>query len=1563
MGECEAVKKIFITKIFITISLLFMATGCELAEELVKTKKGIFLDEDDYLKPEITTTVPYGDSPLVVSSHVAATSKTFSAGFINPDSLSFNARWMINGVEKTMALGRNGINPLYVNPSLLGIGHHTIELELYKPEVSTTIYDSFIWILEVRPNAYPYVTSYTPSQIHTTLTVQYAQTFEATVANPFDLFYMTRWYLNGSPVGITSANNVFPLVLLPPDMGSGTYEVRLEVTDGFLTVYDSFTWTFIIATPNFSRVALSFSPSNDGNTFHARDDRRYSLNGFTLNGTNDSRGTPMYSGGASVGFASGRDFCVKLDSTGDFLSSDFSVVFYDKDDNVLSLASDDPTLAPRFTATGDDLCLSDSGVGINTSFDHDISDTNQIKAVVYNVGTWTVPGAVQTYIWDILVEANNTPPVIELNTSLSDPFSSATQDQDLRIYLNVYDKDQSAVNAADFAVQFTINGILLNGLNSYPFSASVTTPDCNHLFGDPIVNKYMCIIRIPSYGNNGSINGPTTLYQIQSSVTDSTGQLSNILSWDVYPYEYSTPPTLYVPGIIDGGLGPAAADSSYLYTTAGPVNNVDEGDTVNGIFYIGDAQRDDYDVVFQYQEDATGNYITLATTSVKRINSNEYVQSSVLSTIPLPQSTVESFSFGGPFTKNVNFRVMITDYPDTLPSQTYIYTWKNISVNDIDPEPVYTVGGEIPDPAATYNVFEGFPLTFNPIGAVTDASEAGSVGSNILYQWQFSSDALGFGTYSNIARATLKELSWTGDTLSGAHSDGEQFNFQFCIGDDGYQNPPDCLGSSLAYSWALSGSVTLRPAWHELPSLGGTIPEDTAVWAESSGGNVIKYSAVITGNQIQVTKTVYDAVTAVATIHPIIGNFNSDLFGGEVPRDLSMTGLSSGGNDYLYLAYIIDEADYFVPPTPVLRVLRVNRNDLGAAGVYDNNGDIVVKDISKIASDGNSAFVAYVDAGNDYRVDLLQVDPLARSISSISPQKSDFVEMGYLLGSGANVLIKHMDLERYDLYPTGGGHIDDIFMGATMSDIHMTHGYASNNIFIGGKNETNGSLDIITLYPGYVAPLGLGDEYYSFPLGVPQSSDVYFTGQTPKGVVFADFDNDGYDGLAVANSFDGTVTIWVNSKGLITTSRTFTTSPGDTEIASGDFNGDGYDDLAVLNPTDRTLKVLFIKNQGILDSTVTYTVGNKAMDLVAMDANNDTFIDLLYVCADDDTATIRINNGLGVFTNSQVITTADYPTSLAVGDFDGDGINELAVANYEDETITLYNNNPISVFNLTADATILPDYAPTMLRAARFNTDAYADLVVSHADDDTLSMYLKNANINLSDWGTAITRPTDQGPTGLIVGNFSGDTDNIDDAMVLNTLEIPNTIQIFNATGTDFSTPHNVATGNNLYMLAKGDFNNDGYPDSMVASESDNVLSVMINNAAVIQLANSDQSSWMTGPDEANRELFIATVKNDGDAYLSKISGNNSTPIQSTPMINPIGALCRADAGKKQVDLFYIQDMTVGSDGANAGENTKDVAIFQFLGKTAGEPNGVGYTTVINIENVPNMVGGTTFFQ
>jgi hypothetical protein len=180
--------------------------------------------------------------------------------------------------------------------------------------------------------------------------------------------------------------------------------------------------------------------------------------------------------------------------------------------------------------------------------------------------------------------------------------------------------------------------------------------------------------------------------------------------------------------------------------------------------------------------------------------------------------------------------------------------------------------------------------------------------------------------------------------------------------------------------------------------------------------------------------------------------------------------------------------------------------------------------------------------------------------------------------------------------------------------------------------------------------------------------------QLPVAMVTGNFRNisNGGADIAIVNELSNNVAI-LEATGDATFDGTFTVATGSPfavgnvpiAIAAGDLNSDGVPDLAVVNSTDSTISV-FINNGDATfaaapSSPLTTSSGASPSGVVIADFTNDGIGDIAVTNTGIATLGIYVGLGLGEFTPHFELSTPTGPQAITTADFDGNGLPDVAL--------------------------------------------------------------------------------------------------------------------------------------------------------------------------------------------------------------------------------------------------------------------------------------------------------------
>ena len=279
----------------------------------------------------------------------------------------------------------------------------------------------------------------------------------------------------------------------------------------------------------------------------------------------------------------------------------------------------------------------------------------------------------------------------------------------------------------------------------------------------------------------------------------------------------------------------------------------------------------------------------------------------------------------------------------------------------------------------------------------------------------------------------------------------------------------------------------------------------------------------------------------------------------------------------------------------------------------------------------------------------------------------------------------------------------------------------------------------VTNYYSPLVSLFINTKNPAAPLSLSQSialpETVTIGGYGSRGITVADFNQDSWPDLAVANEFSRKLALLTNNGSGATPQLSYSgaiTLSGADGLVSGQFTDDNDDalynsldraDLAVLNFDSGQVTVLRNDGAGIFNTLGIYTVGVGAYGVTAADLNGDGRADLVTANFTANTVSVLMNQG-GSFAAAVHYVAGAGPTSVVAVDLDNDGDRDLAVSNKSSRQVSILRNNGAGIFG-TPDNLGVADLAGGVafsVTAADLNHDQIADLVVASNQRSTISV-------------------------------------------------------------------------------------------------------------------------------------------------------------------------------------------------------------------------------------------------
>jgi predicted nucleotidyltransferase len=503
--------------------------------------------------------------------------------------------------------------------------------------------------------------------------------------------------------------------------------------------------------------------------------------------------------------------------------------------------------------------------------------------------------------------------------------------------------------------------------------------------------------------------------------------------------------------------------------------------------------------------------------------------------------------------------------------------------------------------------------------------------------------------------------------------------------------------------------------------------------------------------------------------------------------------------------------------------------------------------------------VAINDFNNDNRMDIAVVDYGTNSI-------------GILLGYGNGNFGKQISFYTGDGSRPRGFAIVDVNNDSFLDIVVVNFNVGYGSVLLG---YGNGSFNVIKsfYYDEYSSPMfvavgdfnndsrpdivlpSFGYNTITIYLGYGNGSFEYLTtyptgdGSRPNFAAVADFNNDSYLDIVVANTYVDNIGIFLGyGNGTFAAQTTYSTGDASApqNVGLGDFNNDKCLDIAVANSNSYYVDILLGYCNGTfsIPTMVLTNPGHSPFEVTVADVNNDQWLDVVFADVNYNSVGVLLGYGNGTFAMQLTFSSGSdsVPYWVAVGDLNNDELMDVVTANHGTNNIALLfgHSNTIPGSQLV-DTTNLNSSSVTGVPVVKIKRSVQLNLNVSYGNADSISdfelgdYYLDFQNEIFYSTGSSSS------PYSIVVGDFNND--NYGDIVVSNSGSgnVGIILGYGNETFTT-ETTYPIGSGSRPQQLISGDFNKDTHLDIAVINSLGDSISVLLgygNGSFAEQLSTS----------------------------------------------------------------------------------------------------------------------------
>ena len=378
--------------------------------------------------------------------------------------------------------------------------------------------------------------------------------------------------------------------------------------------------------------------------------------------------------------------------------------------------------------------------------------------------------------------------------------------------------------------------------------------------------------------------------------------------------------------------------------------------------------------------------------------------------------------------------------------------------------------------------------------------------------------------------------------------------------------------------------------------------------------------------------------------------------------------------------------------------------------------------------------------------------------------------------------------------------------------------------------NNDGNLDIATANYGTddVAILfGLGNDSFLDPTYYNLTKDDI----SPFYIVAADFNNDNFTDLVLANDDSPTITILLNDR--------YGAFPHAVSIdlddyyaiwiATGDFENDGRQDIVLTGAGSNVVLILPGNSDGTFSEIYEYIIDGSVSlyGIVSGHFNNDDQLDLAVIDGLESSVTVVLNTDIANSVEQNIINLhfGYAPLNMAAGDFNNDNITDIAVVDIGNSMlIVLLMKYGASFANKTTYDQGSGRHSYSMIMGD-FDKDNQSDIAVANSGMGTVEILMEYRNGTFRN-NITFSTGENSSPQGIVTADF--DRDNRLDLAVVNYLN-HNIMVFLNPLRQPSTEPFIYSTGSRSFpnAISSGDFNEDGWTDIVVTNSNTDAIDVL----------------------------------------------------------------------------------------------------------------------------------------